>query len=407
MKRVRIVLSGASGYGAYYLKLLSGQVDPERFELVGLVDPLVSSVDLPWVQEQKIPMYASLEEFYWERKADLAILSCPIRFHKEQCLLAMANGSHVLCEKPLVPTIEEALELQEAARRYGRYLGIGFQWSFCSPILSFKRDRLAGRFGKPVMLKTLISWKRYDAYYQNSSWKGRIRDASGNLVRDSVATNATAHYLHNLFFVMGDEMGSAAMPQRVSYAAYRGKEIESFDTCFARGQFAGGGEFLYIATHSGDEEMNPRFSYIFENATVTMEAPQNNPHIIAEFADGTRVDYGAPQSDASNAEKIIRMLDAVADGVEIPCTVPTILPHLAVCTGFFEEAPIFSLPADRMQRETDPAGTFMKGLTQDCLTCYERGCLPHEAGFDWAYPETTFDPSRAASCRSQAADGLR
>lgn len=364
MNKLRIVLSGAAGYGAYYLKLLSEYLNPDRFELVGLVDPFVTSVNLPWVQERQIPFYPSLEAFYAVNSADLAIISSPIRFHKEQCLIAMAHGSHVLCEKPLTVTMADAREMEEAARRYGRYLGVGFQWSFCTPILNLKRDILAGRFGKPVMLKTFISWKRYDSYYQTSSWKGRIHDASGFLIQDSVATNATAHYLHNLFFVMGDSLGTAALPEEVTYAVYRGKEIESFDTCFARGTFSGGGEFLYIATHSGDEELEPRFCYIFEKAVITMEEPAGNPHIIARFADGSCVDYGAPQSDASNAEKISRMLDAIQYGSLLSCTVETVLPHLAVCTGFFREAPIHSLPAGRLYREEEPAGSFMKGLNR-------------------------------------------
>lgn len=394
MSRISIVLSGAAGYGSYYLKLLSECVDQSRFQLVGIVDPLVHSVDLDWVKKQNIPFFSSLSEFYQQQHADLAIISSPIRFHKEQCLLAMSKGSHVLCEKPLTVTIAEALEMKQAAEKYKRQLGVGFQWSFCTPILKLKEDILAGKFGKPVMLKTLISWKRYDDYYQTSPWKGRIHDVYGNLIQDSVATNATAHYLHNLFFVMGKTMDSSAMPQTVTYAAYRAKEIESFDTCFARGKFPDGGEFLYIATHSGDEGLEPRFQYQFEKATITMEVPADNPHIIATFADGTQIDYGTPQSHQSVSEKITAMLDIV-DGIKAApsCGVDTILPHLAVCTGFFRESPIYNLPVEKSYREEAPAGTFVHGLTKDCLTCYQAGCLPSEAGLDWAMPEKTFDPT--------------
>ncbi|MGI5893607.1 MAG: Gfo/Idh/MocA family protein [Candidatus Merdivicinus sp.] len=394
MKKIRIVLSGATGYGGYYLKLLSECVDEARFELGGIVDPFVSSVDLEWVKARKIPFYSSLEDYYAVDHADLAIISCPIRFHKEQCILAMQKGSHVLCEKPLTVEMKDAKDLEQAAKEYGKFLGVGFQWSFCTPILSMKKDILAGKFGKPVMLKTFISWKRYDPYYLTSSWKGRIHDKDGYLVQDSVATNATAHYLHNLFFVMGDKISSAALPEKVTYATYRAKDIESFDTCFAKGNFANGGEFLYIATHSGDVEIEPRFCYEFENAVITMEKPAGNPHIIAEFKDGSVVDYGAPQAHTSNAEKIVALLDAIEFGKEISCPVPAVLPHLAVCTGFFREAPIYNLPADRIYREENPAGTFVHGFTQDCLTCYEKGLLPSEAGMDWAVPEKTFDPQR-------------
>ncbi len=393
MSQVSIVLSGAGGYGAYYLKLLSEYVEKSRFRLVGIVDPFVKEVDSPWVQREKISLYSSLEEFYAHNQADLAIISSPIPFHKEQCILAMSKGSHVLCEKPLTVTVKDAMELKQAADRYGKQLGVGFQWSFCTPIRSLKQDILAGKFGKPLLLKTLVSWKRYDDYYYNSPWKGRIHDLDGNLIQDSVATNATAHYLHNLFFIMGDSINKSAMPDTVSYSIYRAKEIESFDTCFAKGVFANGGKFLYIATHSGDQEINPKFQYQFEKAVITMEKPDDTPHILVKFSDGSQVDYGTPQSHDSNAKKITAMLD-IAEGkkTSVSCGVETILPHLAVCTGFFQESAIHQFPMSRIYRENNPSGTFVHGLTEDCLNCYQKGLLPYEASISWSSPEKCFSP---------------
>lgn len=396
MKKVRILLSGAAGYGEYYLQLLAKHVDRARFDLCGIVDPFVTAetVGLSWVREEKVPFYRTMEEFYAENAADLVILSCPIQFHKEQALCAMAHGSHVLCEKPLTADMADVKALEEAAARYGKMLAVGFQWSFCSPILSLKRDILAGRFGRPLALKTLISWQRFDSYYEQSSWKGRIYDMAGRLVLDSVATNATAHYLHNLFFVMGESLPEAAMPQSVRYGAYRAKEIESFDTCFAAGKFANGADFLYIATHSGDRNIEPVFRYEFENAAVETRGEGYNPHVVARFQDGTEIDYGQPQSDASCAQKITAMLDYIDGRGEVACLPSTVKPHLAVCTGFFLAAPIRDFPPEWTFRTQDPPGTFVRGLADDCLLCYEKGLLPYEAGLGWAQPETEFDPAK-------------
>ena len=396
MEKVRIVLSGAAGYGAYYLQLLAEQVDQSRFVLAGIVDPFVKEVGSDWAKEKNVPLYRSLEDFYAADSADLAILSCPIQFHKEQALLAMKNGSHVLCEKPLTVEIADALEMQAAAEKYGKYLAVGFQWSYCTPILSLKKDILAGKFGQPRILKTLISWQRFDNYYQGSSWKGRIHDANGFLIQDSVATNATAHYLHNLFFVMGDTLSTAAMPEEVRYSAWRAKEIESFDTCFAKGKFASGAEFLYIATHSGDRGIEPVFRYEFEDASATLEEIDGVPQLKVQYRDGRVEDYGMPQSDRSNSQKITAMLDAIQnhDPSAVTCPVAASLPHLAVCTGFFREGAIGNLPKDRIFRTEAPAGTFVHGLADECLACYEQGLLPSEAGLAWTAPETCFDPKR-------------
>lgn len=392
-RRIPVVLVGALGYGAYYRQLLCTYVPEERFVLVGIVDPLVKSIDDQWQLSYPVPLYPTLESFYAEHQADLAIISSPILSHYEQCMTAFQNGSHVLCEKPLVPTVEDAMKLQEAAAQYNKLLGVGFQWSFCTPILSLKRDILQGLFGKPLHLTTMISWKRSNRYYDTSSWKGRIYGANGALIRDSVATNATAHYLHNLFFLMGDKLNTASVPTQVTASVYRAKKIESFDTCFIRGTFENQAEFLYVTTHAGDKEVAPRFRYEFENAVVEMiDDGKQEPRITATFKDGHVVDYGNPQSNESSAEKVITMLDAVESGKQIPCGVQTVLPCLSVTTGLFTKMPIYDFPAELCYQETDPAGIYVHGLTDDCLTCANEKKLPSEAGFSWAQPETSYQP---------------
>ena len=400
--RISVVLVGALGYGAYYRQLLTTYVPQERFHLVGIVDPLVTSIGDQWQFPYEVPLYPSLADFYEGNQADLAIISSPILSHYEQCLTAFAHGSHVLCEKPLVPTVEEALKLQEAASSHYRLLGVGFQWSFCTPILSLKRDILQGVFGKPLSLTTMISWKRSDRYYKNSSWKGRIHAPNGALIRDSVATNATAHYLHNLFFLMGDRIDTASVPVKVEASVYRAKDIESFDTCFMHGTFQNQAEFCYVATHAGDREVAPRFRYVFEHATVEMtDDGVTAPHIIAAFQDGRTVDYGNPQSNESSAEKVLAMFDAIEKGTPIPCGVRTILPSLAVTTGLFTKMPIYNFPRELCYRETEPAGTYVHDLTDDCLTCAKQGKLPFELKLPWAQPETSYAPGEFLSQGSE------
>lgn len=394
-RRISVVLVGAKGYGGFYRRLLRTCIPEERYVIVGIVDPMVTSIDDEWQFPYPVPMYLSLESFYAEHHAELAIISSPVLSHYEQCMTAFENGSHVLCEKPLVPTVEEALKLQEAEKKYHRLLGVGFQWSFCTPILSLKRDILDGVFGKPRYLSTMISWKRSNRYYENSSWKGRIHDSDGELIRDSIATNATAHYLHNLFFLMGDRMNTASVPVGVTASVYRAKYIESFDTCFMDGSFENQAKFVYIATHAGDKEIPPRFRYEFENATIEMiDDGEHDPHITATFKDGRVTDYGNPQSLESSAEKITAMLDAIEFGKEIPCGIQTVLPCLAVTTGLFTEMPIYGFPGELSFEEGDPTGVYVNDLTDQCLACARERKLPSELGFSWAKPETFYQPGK-------------
>jgi predicted dehydrogenase len=124
----------------------------------------------------------------------------------EQTLTALRGGSHVLCEKPAAATPKEAVRMQEAAQAAGRHLAIGYQWSYSRAVQDLKRDILQGRFGRPVGLKSIVLWPRDAAYYHRAPWAGRMQDGEGRPIRDSVANNATAHYLHTMFFLLGAEI---------------------------------------------------------------------------------------------------------------------------------------------------------------------------------------------------------
>ncbi|WP_442601267.1 Gfo/Idh/MocA family protein [Paenibacillus sp. KN14-4R] len=52
--------------------------------------------------------------------------------HAEIAIAALEAGKHVLCEKPLCKTVEEALRVEEAVRRSGKVLQVGFVRRFAT-----------------------------------------------------------------------------------------------------------------------------------------------------------------------------------------------------------------------------------------------------------------------------------
>ncbi len=379
--KVSTVFVGIGGYGDLYPSLY------EKYEgiralcrPVGVVDPYAERAPhFGWFKEQGVPVYDTLEDFYREQTAELAVISTPIPLHKPQAACALEHGSHVLCEKPLVPCLGDADYLAQKAAEAGRLLGVGFQWSFSRSMNRLKADILAGRFGRPVLLKSLICWKRGRSYYETSSWKGRIHDADGHLIRDSVVTNATAHYLHNIFFVLGDRPDKAAMPAEVEAQVLRAKDIQSFDTCILKGAFPEGGAFWYGATHAGDGDDQTRFLYQFEKGTVYFNERPEDPgnHMVAVFSDGSVEDYGDPQAFSELVPKFLTMLEACRrPQTMVPCTVETVRPHLAVCQGLFEQAETRPFPADRVFAGGEPEGVYVHGLSGWMLEAYEAAELP-------------------------------
>jgi len=56
-------------------------------------------------------------------EADVVVVATPPASHAALSIQALSSGRHVLCEKPLAMTMEEARRMLEAARSAGRHLG--------------------------------------------------------------------------------------------------------------------------------------------------------------------------------------------------------------------------------------------------------------------------------------------
>jgi len=255
-KPVTILLVGAGGYGNFYVDLLLDTKEPRDYRVAGVVEPNpAGSRRLPELLGEGVPLFLSLAEFYRQHRADLAIISSPIQFHAEQIITAVTAGSHVLCEKPLCATVEEGKAIIAAAKDTGKLVAVGYQWSFSRAIQELKEDIGRGLLGRAQRMKTMVFWPRDFAYYQRNNWAGRIKDDQGRWVLDSVVNNATAHFLHNMFFVLGkssreNARGQSAYPAAVTAELYRANPIENYDTAALRVRTAGGTELMYYATHA-------------------------------------------------------------------------------------------------------------------------------------------------------------
>lgn len=380
-----ILMVGIGGYGAEYLRHM------ERIgcfgDIVGVVDPVAKLS--PFYQrfvDGSIPIYDSMDAFYQKHTADIAIISSPIQFHEAQSIAALENGSHVLCEKPLTARLEQAQRMHSAQKKAGKLFGVGFQWSFCAAMQRLKRNILDGVYGKPVCFKSYVSWPRLDAYYNESSWKGRRLDDTGAPIYDSVVTNATAHYLHNMFFLLGDTMHTSGMPKEMDASLYRVRPIETFDTCFLRGTMQDGATFFFAASHASDRQMSPMFCYEFEHADVVLSDVDKD--IMIHWKDGRVETFGLVGAEGVVTEKILSMFESVRTGTPVACDIDAVLPHLTVCNALFDQVPVHVFDESVTKREKEPDTVFVPGFYEAGMRCYEAGKMPDTLDIVWAKPST-------------------
>ncbi|MBQ7922372.1 MAG: Gfo/Idh/MocA family oxidoreductase, partial [Clostridia bacterium] len=344
----------------------------------GVVDPYFEASQFKeHIEAQNVPVYDTMEEFYAHHEADLAIISTPTFLHCEQSICALKHNTNVLCEKPAAPIPEQALQMLEAEKETGLFLAIGYQWSYSDAIRKLKADILNGVLGKPEEFRTMISWPRSRKYYnRGSGWGGKIQK-DGKWILDSIASNACAHYLHNMFFLLGDTMETSAKIADFQAECYRANEIENFDTCSIRLQTESGVKLYYAASHAAGERRDPEFIYRFSNADVTF-AVGKDTEITAHFKDGTTKIYGNP-----NENVLIKMwdsIDAVRNGTRPVCTIETAIPHVQFIYDMYKTTPIHTFDSQYIRVNEEEDTVYVDGLFEQLGNAYDNGQLFSESG---------------------------
>ena len=69
-------------------------------------------------------------ELLADKEIDALSICTPNDLHSEQTVAALEAGKHVLVEKPMARSVKEAVLMEEAARKTGKLLQIGFQERF-------------------------------------------------------------------------------------------------------------------------------------------------------------------------------------------------------------------------------------------------------------------------------------
>ena len=108
---------------------------------------------------------------------DIVSITTPNAMHKQMALAAIAAGKHVHCEKPMALTLDDAREMEAAARLKGVRTLVGYNYIH-NPAFAHARRLLAdGLIGRPVHFRGIV-----DEDYQADpdlawTWRAKRSDA--------------------------------------------------------------------------------------------------------------------------------------------------------------------------------------------------------------------------------------
>lgn len=104
--------------------------DSENATVVALADPSEAALSAVGGILPEAKRYRSLEEAVSDANVDAVYVATPNHLHREAVVVAAEAGKHVLCEKPIAPTLTEAEEMLSACREAGVVYATAFDQRF-------------------------------------------------------------------------------------------------------------------------------------------------------------------------------------------------------------------------------------------------------------------------------------
>lgn len=369
MVPIRVLLVGVGGYGVNYVRELLGEESPEGVIVAGVADPMAHrSACWEMIEAARIPVFDNIEAFYAEHQADLAIVSSPIHFHAGQVTGCLNHGSYVLCEKPAAALYSQALEMAEAEKKSGKFAAVGYQLSYSRDVLAMKEDILNGVYGEPVLFKAANAVRRGAKYYARSGWAGR-KEVNGTPVYDSPLSNACAHQLHNMLFLLGDGIRTAAGMEISAAKLYRGNpNVENYDIVSVHGETESGVKVQYQTAHPLAGKVGPVSLYRFTNGEIRSE----EGGFVGHLNDGTVIDYNQVPK-GHRMQKLYDVINCVRCGIAPVCTVETAMPHVAVFNAL-QKYPVVPVPESQVHTWEKDGDHFwsVEGLEEKMLEAFEQ-----------------------------------
>lgn len=128
--------------------------------------------------------YKDYKDMIMKEDIDVVHICTPHYLHAPISIYASNAGKHVLTEKPMSISLDDAKTMIKAAEESNTTLGVIFQNRFNNGSLLIKENLQSGALGRILAGKAIVTWNRSDDYYSRSDWKGTWDKEGGGVVID-------------------------------------------------------------------------------------------------------------------------------------------------------------------------------------------------------------------------------
>ncbi len=157
----------------------SFKIMPEEAEVVAVASPTPGHAE-EFAHRHGIPrVFLDYREMLREEDIEMITIAAPNRLHARMTEDAARAGKHVVCEKPLCMTLEEADQMLEVTRQAGVMLLYAEELFFTPKYVKAKEMADQGAFGKVYLVKQ--SEKHFGPH---SAWFWDVEQSGGGVFMD-------------------------------------------------------------------------------------------------------------------------------------------------------------------------------------------------------------------------------
>ncbi len=183
-----------------------------------------------------IPYYTDMDEMMSKEEVDVVSVLTESGHHAEHVIRLSKYGKHIVVEKPMALTLDDADRMIAACHTNECRLFVVKQNRFNLPVMKLKSALDEGRLGKLFLGTVRVRWCRDQSYYDQASWRGTWAMDGG------VLTNQASHHIDLLQCMLG----SVESVQAKGLAAIA--DIEAEDTAVVILKFVSGALGVIEAT---------------------------------------------------------------------------------------------------------------------------------------------------------------
>lgn len=192
---------------------------------------------------------------------DVVCIVTPTGTHAELVRACARAKKHVVVEKPLATTIEDANGAVAECERAGVMLSVITQHRFDASTIRIKQAIDEGRLGRVFLVQVTVHWFRAQSYYDRSAGSGTVAmDGGGVLMIQALHTLDLATYLLGPVQTVSASMATAAH-----------QRIEVEDTAVAVMRFRNGALGTLSATTGAYPGLSTRLELFGEKGTAIIE----------------------------------------------------------------------------------------------------------------------------------------